>query len=191
LPPRSGFSLLELMLVLALLVTMAAFTWPVMERSMASERLRKGADQVRSEWVRTRLRAMTTGVPQVFNYEPEGIWYSVEDYAGLDAGIETTSLSAFADITGEAAVAGGLMRELPEGLVFVESMVDDLRSTAVDPAAMPAAGQPGPVFFYPDGTSSNASLRLRNEYDEYIDLHLRGLTGVVTVTEVLTAEELP
>jgi hypothetical protein len=185
------------MLVLALLVTMAAFTWPLLERPMASERLRKGADQVRAEWVRARLRAMTTGVPQVFTYEPEGIAYTIEEYAGLDAGLEATSLSAFADITGEAPVAGGLTRELPEGLVFVDSAVDDLRAQAFDPAAAagPVTGAglstAGPVFFYPDGTASSASLRLRNEYDAYIDLHLRGLTGVVTVSDVLAAEELP
>ncbi len=49
---RGGFTLLELMLVLAILLAVAALAWPVLSRAMAVERLRKAADRVHAEWVR-------------------------------------------------------------------------------------------------------------------------------------------
>jgi hypothetical protein len=38
-----------------------------------------------------------------------------------------------------------------------------------------------PIFFYPDGTTSTAVVRLQNQYDRMIELSLRGLTGVAIV----------
>ena len=47
-----------------------------------------------------------------------------------------------------------------------------------------------PILFYPDGSASTATVVLKNEYDRSIELSLRGLTGVITVGEIYSAEEL-
>jgi len=55
---RKATTLIEVLLVLALLVMLAAMTWPALDRPMADQRLRKAADRVRTAWVRARIDAM-------------------------------------------------------------------------------------------------------------------------------------
>jgi hypothetical protein len=45
------------------------------------------------------------------------------------------------------------------------------------------------VFFYPDGTTSNAVVQLQNDRGRFVELTLRGMTGVVTIGEVALAED--
>ena len=47
-----------------------------------------------------------------------------------------------------------------------------------------------PIFFYPDGTSSTARLFVKNQRERYVKLTLRGLTGVVYVSGLLSGEQL-
>jgi Tfp pilus assembly protein FimT len=48
-----------------------------------------------------------------------------------------------------------------------------------------ASGQPWstPILFYPDGTTSTASVLLENQHGRQITVSLRGLTGVATLVE--------
>jgi prepilin-type N-terminal cleavage/methylation domain-containing protein len=43
---RHGLTLIEMMLVLALIVVLASFCWPAINRAFASQRLKKSADIV-------------------------------------------------------------------------------------------------------------------------------------------------
>jgi hypothetical protein len=83
---------------------------------------------------------------------------------------------------------------LPEGVDF------KLLETAPDPAAAEAEITAGPqeptppdwsdpIFFYPDGTTSDAQLTLKNGQGRAIELNLRGLTGTVDVGDILAVEE--
>ncbi len=47
-----------------------------------------------------------------------------------------------------------------------------------------------PIFFYPDGTTSNTRLLLKNKEGRTIGLLLRGLTGIVTVGNVTAGGQL-
>jgi len=51
------------------------------------------------------------------------------------------------------------------------------------------AGWSQPILFYPDGTTSDARLTVANEQGRYIDVTLRGLTGVVKVSDVYLGQE--
>jgi hypothetical protein len=96
------------------------------------------------------------------------------------------------------------VRQLPEGVVFVAVEVQtDVRAMQLEQstgsAAMPPASSLGsntaqqmsPVLFYPDGTTSDARLALTNQYrTRFVVISLRSLTGVVKVSELVTAEEL-
>lgn len=69
-PPhaRSGFTLLELLLVLALMVAAVAAALPSLRTSFSNQRLQKAAEQIRAEWTRARARAIKTGQTQVFRH---------------------------------------------------------------------------------------------------------------------------
>jgi hypothetical protein len=47
-----------------------------------------------------------------------------------------------------------------------------------------------PILFFPDGTTSEASLVLMNDRQQYLRISLRALTGVGRATSVMTRDEL-
>jgi Tfp pilus assembly protein FimT len=187
-------SLVEISLTLCLLVVLASLTWPALGRPMATHRLRVSADQVRTEWVHARVEAMSSGQPHAFRYTLDGDSYLLEEQANEDDASASPTDDAGQD-SGDADNSRSLNRRLPDKVRFVtaqtagQSGTQTAASPGVEPAA--AAGDSGlsqPIFFYADGTSSDAQVSLRNEYGQTIALSLRGLTGVVLVSEVRSAE---
>jgi Tfp pilus assembly protein FimT len=197
--PRTAMTLVEISLTLCLLVVLASLTWPALGRPMATHRLRVSADQVRTEWVHARVEAMSSGQPHAFRYTLDGNSYVLEEQANEDDESETTS----ANLTNAAGHDSGdaenssrsLNRRLPDKVRFVAAQSDGQSGTQspATPGVQPAAatgdsGLSQPIYFYADGTSSDAQVSLRNEYGQTVALSLRGLTGVVLVSEVRSAE---
>lgn len=186
---------------MAMLVALAALVYPALERPLAAERLRQAAQQVRAAWAHARVESMSSGLIQVFRYKPESSRYTVQAWEGDDAWLEVTGTSsspglsaaatgARASLYGTEVVAAG-EESLPEDIIFAESdRAIDARAASVD-AALARSDATPPILFYPDGTATSAILRL--EYPEYefiVELELRGLTGVVIITDVMGKEEL-
>ena len=197
---RGGFTLLEVLLVLGLLVVLASVVYPALERPFASERLRKGADQIRAEWTRARVRAMTSGVPQVFRYQLESGTFRLETWGGLDIAIEASDAASLNAAAGQTAVSHGANaqgdRQLPEDVLFVGGQTQaDSKASLVAPAGTGSLAEQAswsqPIYFYPDGTTSTANLLMRNSGELFIMLTLRGLTGTTSVSDLMTAEEVP
>ncbi len=203
-------TLLEILLTLCLLVILASLTWPALGRPMARQRLRASADQVRVEWVRARVEAMSSGRTCEFRYSFNGDGYSIEAYSSEDDVASEAMLAgpdAFGQEAEQPADSRSQHRRLAEKIRFVADQTSG-QTAAQSPSlgARPAgfgsqspasgAGQSAaadaspapPIFFYADGTCSDAQVGLENEYGHTVTLSLRGLTGVVTVSEVLSAE---
>jgi prepilin-type N-terminal cleavage/methylation domain-containing protein len=200
--PR-GFTLLELLLVLALLVLIGALVMPTTRGTIEKYRLRKSADMIRAEFAKAKAKAMETGRTYVFRYQPSSDgylvepWYSDEDYLESDQlGLGTTGFAqAPPTLVLDDAQRSANMRQLPEDVVFVASETEQESrelAAAEDPMAIQANDSTlsAPIFFYPDGTSSTARLLVMNQRPRYIMLTLRGLTGVVYVSDPLTAEQI-
>ena len=195
-PSRHAVTLLEILLVLAVLVALASITWPAMERPLSTQRLRKAADSVRVVWARARVKAMSTGQTLVFRYSVENDRYTVQYHAGPEFADDPTSPEAQQTAAGgqdPQAFVFGREPKLPEGVIFMSGETDeDTRAASLVleevPMAESGTSWSEPILFYPDGTSSTVRLILRNEFDRAIELSLRGLTGVVTVGEPYSAE---
>ncbi|MCA9144168.1 MAG: hypothetical protein H6823_08390 [Planctomycetaceae bacterium] len=201
---QRGITLLEMLLVLGLLVVIAALAMPSVNRPLETYRLRKSADLIRAEWAKARAKAMETGRTYVFRYEPEADgymvepWYSDEDYlesstmtgaAAMGTPIVAPPPQLFDDAT------SATMKHLPEEIVFAagettQDARDLLAVQGTDALVNQNASMSAPVFFYPDGTSSTARLFIKNPRDRYIKLSLRGLTGVVYVSDLLSGEQV-
>jgi Tfp pilus assembly protein FimT len=193
-------TLLEILLTLCLLVVLASLTWPSLGRPMAAQRLRESADQVRVEWVRARVHAMSTGQPHVFRYAGNGNAYVV-DVQETDDDSDSAS-SASSDKKSDATTdAGGDLgtdqetrqQRLPERVRFVSDQAgspsaSQPAATSTQTSAVDDADLSQAIVFYPDGTCSDATLRLENEYNQTIELSLRGLTGVVLVSQFGSGE---
>jgi prepilin-type N-terminal cleavage/methylation domain-containing protein len=175
---RSGYTLFEVLLVLAILVVVGAVAVPIFRKSLEVERLRKGADTLSTAWAKARVLAMTTGQTQMFQFEYASNQFVVGPWDSGGMLAESVSTTTTPQRTGQ----------LPQGILFYAAeKLADARESA---GAEGAAEQAPQVFFYPDGTTSTAQVMLANEHDRFIKVYLRGLTGVPRVGEVVSADEL-
>jgi len=197
---RPGVTLLEVLLTLCLLVVIAALTWPMLTGPLDNQRLRHAAEQLRARWCEIRVDAMSSGRTHVFYYVAESNHYYVEklpDDLALSTG-EGQSYSPTAQFDVPQEISED---ELPEGVTFaaVEAADDSLFSSAEVPEQLRyiETEQPlgddqswsWPIVFYPGGTTSTARVMLKNDKGRFVELRLRGLTGVVEVGRLRKSKE--
>ncbi len=208
---RRGFTLLELMLVLVVLVVAAALVWPLADRAFATQTLRSSADVVRAAWVDARVKAITTGQPHVFFFQPGTDAFHVEPFRGTSPEAELLSQDELMNVQQEFAMIGHVKKTLPDGITFeIGGLEFDTRGAALEElstrgqgfqarsqaprplgAEDPDAMWAPPLYFYPDGTTSTAKVGITNEHGLIIVISLRGLTGTVSVSPPVTFDELP
>jgi hypothetical protein len=213
-PRRSGLTMLELLLVLALIVAIGAASMPAFFGPLENYRLRKSADLVRVQWEKLRIQAMKSGQTMMFRFQVGGSrsqggpWSMGEDMLEgspfADGGMMMNPADPMA-MAGGMGVPGGssfqLDEELPDQVIFVgvesaasmrDAMIQQTASAMAGPNPMPEdqAWSP-PILFYPDGTSSTVRLLLQNKQQTFIMIRLRGLTGVAEISDLMSAEELP
>ncbi len=179
---RHALTLFEILLVLVLLVIVGSLTMPLFEGGFASVRLRRSTDQVLSAWSEVRAQAIETGniyqfrfQPQTGNYRTEP-WYSEETPPPAE---EATNSAP--DIV------------LPEQVVFAEGDIAVFEPNAgaqVTPMRQGGSGGwSSQILFHPDGSTSAASVLLKNERDVYQRVTLRALTGIGRASELLSQEQ--
>ena len=214
---RAAFTLLELLLALAVLVAVAAITWPALERPLATQRLRRAAEQVRTQWIKTRTKAINAGETFSFRYQPDTARFRVEvqsqDAALLEAtaanmgsqagaggsasaGSQSSSASPTSSTASLPAVpAQPLEAELPDGVKFAGGDVtEDGRSVEIanrerSLGSVDLSWSP-PIFFYPDGTATAARVALVGQRERAIVIELRSLTGGARIGEIVSQESL-
>ncbi len=200
--PRTGLSLLEMMLVLAVLVAAAAVALPALHGPMSDQRLRKAADLVLAQWSRARLEAMKSGQMQVFRYEIGTEYYQVQprfDGSFLLEGSADAQRLMTPDMLqnpgpdGRDSLLGVAGQRLPSGATFFAGRTDTdarmMQLQSEDPNVILSGTAAQPIVFYPDGTATQAVLVLTNERF-FVQLRLRGLTGLGRASGLLTVEEI-
>jgi prepilin-type N-terminal cleavage/methylation domain-containing protein len=194
--PRPGYTLLEMLIVVALVALVASVSWPVLTRLSQKRELLEAARQVRVAMLRTRLEAIETGTARQFRYQPgTGIFESslfsqMEDMvtdtgaspdAALPTGLLPESESAFSAEPGKDAPD---QPALPDGVYFVDPESETpLDTEPIDVESDGTDSWSPPILFYPNGRTLNARLQLSN--GRYaIDVSLRGLTGTARIGQV-------
>jgi len=133
---RGGFTLVEIILVLVILVTMGAVAWPVFSRSYESSKLKFAADKIMATLSKARVQAMTTGQTQAFRCKVNSREYAIEQVDDDSATLDANSTSDTSATLGQAAssAVGGVpgMSQLGEGYVFAacERVQDDRTAAA-------------------------------------------------------------
>ena len=78
--------------------------------------------------------------------------------------------------------------ELPKNCFFADCYVKpDVRGRyyeGTDDYSFSNESWSKPILFYPDGTTSTATILIKNDQARCIELHLRGLTGAVAVSAI-------
>jgi prepilin-type N-terminal cleavage/methylation domain-containing protein len=193
---RNGYTLLELLIVLAILVVVLSLAWPSLRKLSQTGQLRDAARQLRLQLLEARLDAIESGDVRFFRYQPGTGFY--EESSGSefeivdDLGLIAPSGAASDDrpTTWEQDDGTSSPSELPDDIIFFDLEAETTTDLAED-LGSPDIGQEWstPIVFYPNGRTLNGRFRLASR-SYAVDLSLRGLTGTVTIGEVQRLEDL-
>jgi prepilin-type N-terminal cleavage/methylation domain-containing protein len=193
---RAGFTLLELLLVLAVMVTLAALSWPRMMRYVEENSLKQNVETVRRELAATRILAIESGLTYQFRFEPNGQAFVILPFDRpeiVDTDDEATaptqkkpvvhmlsSDSQFEPATDKTGKSTGGQRlnemwlsRIKEGALYTDTIWSQ------------------PILFRPNGESQDAHLVIRDKNSNTIELTVRGLTGGVRVERMRRPEGQP
>ncbi len=171
-----GFTLLELLLAIAILSALASVVIPQIGWVLGDRRLVGAADQLRVEMTRLHVDAMRESRVMMMEGMVEGgnlrirPFYSMTD--SMEALDQTGSQSALLSGAQQANVAvitvdetAEQTIELPENII-VESVgvVSSARSAEIEQVNLSnqVEGWSQPILFYPDGTTSTAIVVLKH-----------------------------
>jgi len=189
---RSGFTLFEVLLVFSLLALLAAIVWPALDAPFAAQTLKSSAEQWRGDFTKARVAAMNSGRVQMLSFDATANAYGV---VALDDLTTSDPFSAAAEPTA-MSLSPTFVRTLPDGVTLRElASLDDVTAPPQSPMQMPMQAiaptmnnAVSPVYFHPDGTTSSARVVLVNDRGMHVEVRLRGLTGAVSVGDVLVSD---
>jgi prepilin-type N-terminal cleavage/methylation domain-containing protein len=164
---RPGVTLIEMLLVVAILIALAAIAYPTLAAMWGDVKVKGAADGVRAAWTEARAHAIEDGRPYRFAVQPgTGKFKVAPDADGFWDG----SQAAPDDGDNPPYTQEG---ELPNGIQF------DV------PADLPSAGGWSTVVvFNPDGGCSQdveVALKEDDEDGPPVVVRVRAMTGAVSV----------
>ncbi|NOX57032.1 MAG: type II secretion system protein [Planctomycetes bacterium] len=185
-----GYTLFEVLLVLAVISAFAAIVWPPLLHLYSDYQLREAAEQVRMVLSKAHLRALDEGIIYQFRFEPEGQHYLILPYEADYAEMASDDSETSPD---EQTACLQFSATLPDGMQFGEEeetdelfqpLSDDQLANLPDSRDLESVAWSAPVLFYPDGTAMDTKIRVRNSQERYVELRVRGLTGSVRISKV-------
>ena len=191
-------SLLELLLVLGLLATVVAISWPALRRPLNRSFVQTAAQELQRVVTAARFQAMDRGVVQVFQYRAgtSEFWIGETIQDDADAGAFAKSRkyeSTDRRGTTEAYSDTKSLQSLPAGTSFQPEQLSLLteskpNSKADSGEALSIASAEGrwsrPVRFYPSGRMDSAQLTIESDDQYAITLDIQGLAGRIRITDL-------
>ncbi len=206
-----GFTLLEMIIVLVILVTLIAVVWPNLRRPLGRGLLREAGQQVARHIAEARLLAIESGQTLALRFEPGGGRYVVTpaDEASDDAEEGDPlqpEVDPYASRTGDAQVeepAAHIDGMLPHEVLFIDPLAEESLDQPLPAELQTESTESVPVsdelnalesaddvetwspaiLFYPTGRAENAELRLRGPDGYVMTITLRGLTGAAKLAQ--------
>lgn len=187
---KYGFTLVEMILIMAVLVTAFAVSWPSLNRMYQDAQLRQGVDQVQVQLVSARVHAVDAGMIYQFRYEPGGRRFMIVPFdqegllssdltLGTGGGGEVQSVWKCAGIIGEtlqfdASGLGATASQVPIEWLNGVPNTDDFFQV----------NWSAPMYFNADGSSTGGTLDVFDSHGQFARISVRPLTGGVTASKV-------
>ena len=197
---RSGFSLVELLIVMAVLAAVAGLVLPSMRGPLDKSRLTGAAKELQASLAKARSLAIRESTQVVFRYEISGDRYIIERAPDVlntmitvleDSSGPTTTPSGLTtasavtptqpiDGTGESNLISLTLREgqLPVGVTFAEPVTSGFITS--EASATSLRRWSNPIRFQPSGRTEDATIRVAGQRDFVVDVTLRGLTAMAS-----------
>lgn len=176
---RSGYTLIEIMLVVTIIMVIAAMASAPLITSWRDVRLGEEAERVRVLAAGTRMEALDSDQVWQFRFEPGGT-----RYVRVPVAEETDSSGSPAETASRNGKRSG---RLPEGMRFSTNSGAGGGLSENLLAGLPNAGELGqvswssPVEFFPDGTATQTTFEVLSDLAGSRMIQVRGVTGAVTV----------
>jgi len=166
---RDGYTLMEVLLVLALMLVLGSLAASRLGGLLERHQLRDVAESVRQQLTQGRLRAAETGLIYEFSAENGGVNYSLAPLDSVDS-----SESSVGQVAGQ----------LPPSVRFEQVEIPGLTNPTVAVGrATSGVTWCTPILFFPDGTSSGGVVDLVDDDNRFSRLAVRGLTAACAVGE--------
>ena len=186
--PRVGFTLLELLIVMGILVIMTGLIAPTVVRQVRETRVAQAAESVRETIARSRTLALDVGIDYQFRFEPNGRHFVVLPLELEPA--DTNSTVGESDTSNYLRLAGELSEDFRLQATSDRPTVETLEvawfGKLENALQLSDALWSSPVIFHFDGTAADAGFRVTTDEKLTVDLSVRGLTGSVAVSRVYT-----
>ncbi len=204
--PRTGVSLLELMLVIGLLSVIAAISFPAMRRNMGRADVTASARQLQQQLQRARLEAMESAEPFLFQPQFDSPLFflgplRVFQQPGFELDL---TLSDFDDDRGDPTDSVTGVYQLPVPMRFAPpqrtSMIDaaafdtsstmkansqlDSLTVAEDQNSDSEDFFADVILFQPNGRIQSAIITIASEDGYRITIEIEGLAGRINVGQV-------
>lgn len=197
---RRGFSLIELLIVIAILTVVSTFVLPSLRGPLDRGKIRSAAVSVQGAWGKARSLAIREGTVMTFRCKLGGRYWKIERddnqvavsvgvgdaESSTELGAEEDQLQEFSDLGEQTLAREG---RLPEGVIFDELI---FRNSSLQPqgdfsedeqlVAEVDSQWSEPVKFQPAGRSQDARLRIAGADNFVVDVKIRGLTSNVSFT---------
>jgi len=185
---RAAFTIFELLVALAILVTALAVSWPALNRIRMEYRLRQGGQLIQARMAGARVHAIDTGFDYQFRYEPGGQRFIVIPYDQQALALQTTATGAGtrppAKLVGRlpstqthfdaASTGGSTPQTIPAE--WLSGIHDADQFTGVNWSA--------PLLFHADGTAAAAQVAIRDKQSRVVTVSIRALTGSISVSKI-------
>lgn len=171
---RSGYTLLEIILAVTIILIISGLAASPLIHSWNDVRVGEEAEKVRALAAGTRMESLDSDVVWYFCYEPGGTHFL--RVPGIEAGSSASNLN------------GKRSGFLPAGMSFSTSsgsgqvLKPEQLSGLANAGELASVGWSSPVEFFPDGTATNASFEVLDVRGSSRRIHIRDVTGAVTVT---------
>jgi hypothetical protein len=190
-PSHSGYTLIEILLVMGVLIAVAGIAWPLMLGQFNRYMLKNEVEKVRAKLAGTRIRAIDSGLIYQFLYEPGGQNFIIVPFEGVETESEQVddgggSLYRFAgslseDVMFEVSEDAAMTSEdLPD----VGVISDDFLSGLPGSLELSSVSWSQPILFYPDGTAVTAGFNVIDANKQFVQISVRELTGVASVDAI-------
>ena len=188
---RSGFTLLELMIVVAIILAVTSIVAPGMMERVRSGRVEEAADAVSTMLANARTQAIDTGVDYHFRFELDG-----HSFVAIPAEIDV-SIGNSNNPDPETAEFNYSSGALPETMFLRYRQNDTSGSETLKGQAFGNLANAGelasknwsePILFRFDGSSESKTFRVMDELQRSCDVSVRGLTGAISTSGVFIME---